>query len=212
VIQKQIRVQSVNGPGSTLIQGYQVPDALNGDEAVRCVYMRGGAALTGFMLTQGATRQDVFSTQGESDCGGGVYCFSGIPTISNCVVVGNAASRGGGGSCYGLLINCQLLSNTVPTGGGRGSSGSSLRSCFVAYNSAELGGGVGGGAADNCTVVGNMANWGGGISGGVASNCTIKDNWAATGGGGAERSTLTRCVLVGNSGGIDSCGAVRGHR
>jgi hypothetical protein len=45
-IYKPITVRSVNGPTNTLIQGYQDPVWTNGDDAVRCVFMTNGTALS----------------------------------------------------------------------------------------------------------------------------------------------------------------------
>src|ERR1700733_14250125 len=55
-ITQAITVQSVNGPDVTVIRGYQMPGTTNGNNAVRCVYLANNAALTGFTLTLGGTK------------------------------------------------------------------------------------------------------------------------------------------------------------
>src|ERR1035441_2470834 len=54
-VTKAITVQSVNGPAMTIIQGYQIPGATNGDAAVRCAYLTNGATLAGFARSDGAS-------------------------------------------------------------------------------------------------------------------------------------------------------------
>src|SRR5690349_18426474 len=44
-ITKALTVQSVNGPSTTIIQGYQLPGLTNGDSAARCVYISSNATL-----------------------------------------------------------------------------------------------------------------------------------------------------------------------
>jgi len=66
-VTNQVSLRSVNGPGSTFILGAHAPGAVNGDGAVRCVYLADGASLFGFTVTNGATR----TTGGDGDQAGG---------------------------------------------------------------------------------------------------------------------------------------------
>jgi hypothetical protein len=115
-VTKAVTVRSVNGPDVTIIEGYQVPGAIRGDGAVRCVYATNGAALVGFTLTNGATR--TLGDMAREWSGGGIWCESSVSvTISNCVITGNTAYYLGGGAYSGALINCTLTGNSASSGG-----------------------------------------------------------------------------------------------
>jgi hypothetical protein len=221
-VDKLLTLASVNGPELTVIEGYQVPDTINGDSAIRCVYMTNGAVLSGFTLTNGATRTD--GDYGLEQSGGGVWAESTNAMISNCLICANSAFGQGGGAYLGTLNDCTLTGNSargayIPEGGG--AFGSVLENCVLANNwSAGWGGGAssgtlsgctlnqnlsygnGGGASgstlDKCSLIGNSADVGGGASESTLNNCLLSDNWAKLGGGGINVA-LSNCVLSGNS-------------
>src|SRR5882724_3687754 len=178
-ITNSVFVHSVNGPAVTIIQGRQLGGITNGDGAIRCVLLAGSAALSGFTLTQGATRSAGSYVFEQS--GGGLWISGGV--VSNCVIAGNASGGSGGGayqpSTGGLVNNCVLANNFC--------------SSLVASN-------FGGGAQCNlvnCTVTNNRAPWGGGLGLGSAINCTISGN-SATNGGGVAIGNITNCTVSGN--------------
>jgi hypothetical protein len=141
---KAIILQSVAGPTVTLIDGAGI---------ARCAYLADGSRLIGFTLTNGFA----------SDNGGGVWSESSSAIVSNCVVISNVASSGGG-VYQGTVNNCVLSGNT-----GGGVSSSTLNNCLLTGNSGFAS------YADtlnNCTVVGN-AN---GIYASTANNCIIYYN------------------------------------
>jgi len=191
-VSKAITVQSINGPTFTVIKGYQLPVTANGVGAVRCVFLNGNASLIGFTLTGGAT-----DTNSASGYGGGVYCGPPGAILSNCVVVGNVAFKGGGiYSAGGIGIelaatnfNCVFSNNIAYDSGGGGFAGT--------YN--------------NCLFVGNTAGSGGAVSthssGKVALNhCTLYGNSASVRGGGVFAASLSgradirvnNCIIIGN--------------
>ncbi|MGO8698241.1 MAG: hypothetical protein ACLQVY_11050 [Limisphaerales bacterium] len=78
-LNKSIRVQSVNGPWVTTIQG---AGATNGASAVRCAWLANNAALIGFTLKWGATATNgTVLNQWASMNGGGVWCSSSSAVV-----------------------------------------------------------------------------------------------------------------------------------
>jgi len=232
VINKALLIQSVNGPLATTISGYRVPGTTNGNSAVRCVYLTNGACLSGFTLTNGATRNAGDAQLEQS--GGGAWCEPGSGPVTNCIVTGNAANYRGGGAysdSYGgsMFIGGTFTGNTA--GYGAGAYGSALTNCIVTNNIAwQDGGGTMGCDARGCTYAGNTALYsGGGDYGSTLVNCTLTGNTAPFGGGesasvvftstlagnsaidpdsspgtggGAYSGTLYHCTLTGNSAGL----------
>ena len=197
VVNKAVSVQSVNGPAVTIIQGYVVPVTINGDSALRCVYLTNNAILVGFTLTNGACRQSGNSVQEQS--GGGVWCESSGAVISNCVLNGNYARQYGGGAFGGSLFNCTLTNNVANYGGG--SASNILFDCTLTHNSSVVqynGGGAFGCTLSNSIIVNNDAGAGGGVSYGTLYNCIVSNNAASIYAGGIDHGTAYDCLISGN--------------
>jgi hypothetical protein len=212
-ITKAVTVQSVSGPASTMICGYQVPGGTtNGPSAIRCVYLADGAVLAGFTITNGAT---------SGDNGGGVLSVSTAGVVSNCLITGNSAPSVGGGACsnsligctlignrgtfggggaaYATLTNCTLTGNWAGGAGGGGAYAAILNGCIVLTNSGYSGGGANACNLTNCTLIGNLASGGAGAYQSTLRNCNLTGNSAGSVGGGAHTSTLVDCTLTGNA-------------
>ncbi|MHC4691843.1 MAG: right-handed parallel beta-helix repeat-containing protein, partial [Planctomycetota bacterium] len=125
------------------------------------------AVLDGFTITAGNAK--------GSGYGGGIYCHSGIPTLTNCTFTRNSAKFFGGGIYYHgssnpTLINCTFNENSAMSGGGICESTSSLilKKCLFSGNWAHSGGGMSSiiwsmSKLIQCTFSGNSAYRGGGI-------------------------------------------------
>lgn len=219
-VDKPITVQSVNGPLVTIVKGYQMPDSINGDSAIRCAYLARNAVLAGFTLTNGATLYDEFETfDFHLHMGGGVSCEAGA-SVGNCIISGCAANDMGGGF-YGdggydgistnvLLTNCVITGCQAPYGGG--AIGGILNNCSISNNIGEAGGGAQFCVLNGCTISSNLVELVGNGNGGGAdfctlSNCFLFNNSSDNAGGGASRSTLTGCTLVSNTAALNGGGA-----
>jgi hypothetical protein len=207
LVLKPVTVQSVNGPGVTLILGKAPPGQHVGTGPVRCAYLTNGAVLSGFTLTNGAA----------SDYGGGVYCTDPGAVVTNCVVTGNSASWSGGAVEGGTVNNCTLTGNWATNNGGAADGAQvscTLNNCTLNGNRAPCGGGVQACVLNNCTLAGNSAYYGGAAyAAGAAAlsvtlnNCTLTGNWATNSGGGVSVvypylpnwAILNDCTLTGNS-------------
>jgi len=178
VITNDIRVQSVNGPGTAFIVGAEASGGGNGSNAVRGVYMSAGL-LSGFTVTNGHTRTNGDNSYDKS--GGGINLYGGSGIVNNCTLTGNSAVWGSG-SNYGTLYSCTLSGNSASSAGG-GSYGGTLYNCTLSGNSASFdGGGSCYGKLYSCTLSGNSAsNAGGGSYLGALFNCIVYFNSASSG-------------------------------
>lgn len=165
-LDKSVRVQSVNGPSLTVIQG---AGATNGPVAVRCAWLADGASLVGFTLAQGAVRTT--GSTHDLRSGGGVFCISTNAIVSNCIITSNTASMSGGGVYQGTLNNSLFLQNRVlPISGGIAYN-ADLNNCTVVSNSGYAAVAALGGSSrlTNCIVYFNTLNH---SSASLAYSCT----------------------------------------
>jgi parallel beta-helix repeat protein len=185
------------------------------------------------VIASSHTRLDgVTVRNGLAAYGGGIFCESSNPTLSNCTISGNTAwDRGGGVGCYHnsnpTLYNCTISGNTTAWYGGGVdcyyNSNPTLSNCTISGNTAWVGGGVycysySNPTLSNCTISANTAELvGGGVdcyynSNPTLSNCTVTGNSAGYGGGGVgcygSSPSLINCTVTGNTarhdgGGVD---------
>jgi hypothetical protein len=199
-VDRPLIVRSVNGPAVTIIQGYSLPGSTNGDGAVRCAYLSKGAVLSGFTLTNGATR--VSGEDFKERAGGAVWAETVDAVVTNCTLTRNAASEIGGAAYACTLYNCTLAGNTVGFYGG-GAAYSTMNDCVLTGNSAYwYGGGAYASTLNYCTITNNSALGDSGSGGGTYSStmnrCTLTHNQSYGEGGGAGFGTLNECLIIGN--------------
>lgn len=208
-----------------------------GPDAVRGVYLDGGATISGFTITGGFTHTNdgVYA----NCAGGGAYLGSGT-VISNCLVATNSAAwQGGGIMCYygGLVVDCDVATNRCGFAGGGvyGYYGGTVKDSVIRLNQADNGGARqsngGGGifmASNNtetykvivtgCLVYGNSSK---GYCGGVGhsygkaliADCVITNNSGGYGGGVWTwiGGTVTNCFIADNEANYVQGGGVYSH-
>lgn len=192
VITNAITLQSLNGTATTLICG---------SNSIGCVYLASNALLSGFTLANRMVTESLSN-------GRGVYCASTDAIVTNCVMINNFASAGGG-AYSGTLINCTLQGNI---GSGAAAVYSTLFNCAILGNQGAGSVRFGGAAyctLSNCVVAGNIS---GGAEYCTLEDCTIENNTNGSVGGfggGVTQSTLNNCLICGNQGydggGASSC-------
>ena len=203
MITNAITVRSIAGPKETIIRG-QGPIGLS---AVRGAYLTNGAVLSGFRLENGQTTSDFDLGATLDKQGGGILSFENC-TVTNCLIVSNAASQSGGGirGQATTVANCDLNQNDSEDGGGAYLLGGTLRGCSFFDNVASPGYGGGArvfdGIVSGCTFVSNNGYWGGGLmlEGGSASDVVAVSNMAAAGAGiAAAEAVISQVRLAHNT-------------
>lgn len=218
VVTQAVNIISVGGPAVTVIVGARDPDAPRGlgSNAVRGVFVSGGAQLHGFTISNGATF-GLASASGHSffeRSGGGVFMNNAL--LSNCVVIANAAGNYGGGvfGSNGAVVIASHISSNWAGGYGGGmawpTNGMLLNSVLHGNVVSNYdGGGVhvsASGFISNCIISGNLTQRGsaGGVlvfrAAFVMIDCLIQGNRSATGrGGGMFGNSWTQYRVVVNN-------------
>jgi parallel beta-helix repeat protein/predicted outer membrane repeat protein len=204
---KSITIRASGSPQETIISA---EDAFR--RVIECT--SGETAAT---LVEGFT-----ITGGSHNMGSGIWCRWGSnPTISNCVIEGNAAMFSDGGGIYcedgsnPTIVDCTIASNTSGAWGGGiccDQSNPTITNCLITNNTAEYGGGgiscLNGSVPTiiGCTIssnsnTGTSVGMGGGIhcdqSSPTIINCVIESNISTNyfGGGLACQSDSTPMVM-----------------
>jgi len=209
LVTNNIRLQSVNGPALTTIDG---------SDARRCLVISNtaaGAFISGFTLTRG--RRTALT-----DHGGAVNMSQG--TLSNCVIRSSRATGYGGGiyMTAGTVMFCTVTNNTsvewnYGAGGGIYMTGPAVvRNSIIVSNLclAYTGGGgiyCNNGTIENCLILRNKSDQlaedhhgpGGGVRlvNGLMQHCTLVGNWSHTSGGGLyqDGGATLNCIIRDNT-------------
>ena len=187
VVNKTLTIQSVNGFESTIVDGNQQSRCFNlYDHEI---------TISGFTIQ---------NSKGSGG-GGGVYCYTTTPVVSNCVIRNNSA-RDGGGMYRGTVNNCTFFKNSASDDGGGMYQGIANNCIFNSNSARDKGGGVFYGMVNNCRFIANSTSYnassvgGGGMYGGTANNSLFTENSTASQyGGGMYGGTASNCTFTANS-------------
>ena len=201
-ITKSIKVQSVNGPKSTIIAAIIADSSF---ARVRCAYLSDGI-LSGFTLSNsyhgkggavylnnGGTLSNCVITCSKANFREGVVHCENNGLVRNCLIVGNYSQ---GIRCYygGTVKNCTIANN--PVGGIVFYQGGEILNSIITNNSGRGVVCTYAGKVENCLIAKNSDSSGGGIylinSKDLVKNCTISDNTATEKGGGVYCSSEGR--------------------
>jgi len=212
MIDKAIRVRSVNGRAVTKLRG----KGTYGRSATRCAYLSDGT-LEGFTLYNGYTRAGDLDWFPDRSGGGALLNEGG--QISNCLIRLCNAIQFGGGLAFkggGTVLDSTVVSNLnmgTQLGGGGAllyQGGAISNSLILQNESWGHGGGVsfrfGGGVLADSRVADNYSHsYGGGIDcyqGGLVDRCVVVSNSAGSGGGGAlltDGGTIQNSLVITNT-------------
>ena len=196
LVTKAIRLQSVNGPGVTIIDGDNLYRGIQVSNA--------NAIISGFTIKN-------CKPHGSRD-GAGLHIGSGM--AEHLIVVSNNAALVGGGiyaklsSLSNIVVQFNVSSND---GGGIRIETSTIDSCIVTHNLArQAGGGIY--AEGQCiirnTVISDNQAWSSGglfVGGCIVQNTTIARNVAIEHGGGITvgyDAALLNCIIWSNQAGL----------
>ena len=183
--------------------------------------------LEGFTITGGNASGDGSGLPyNHTYYGGGMYCESSSPTVTNCTFKVNSTSSiggfNGGGGMYNngsnpTVTDCNFSGNSARRGGGmynHNNSNPTVTNCTFEYNTISS---ASGGmynyscspTVSNCTFRGNSANhWGAGMYNDIGcyttvTNCTFINNTNSDSGGGmanySSNPKVTNCTFRDNS-------------
>jgi parallel beta-helix repeat protein len=212
---KAVRLYSIGGPEVTIIDAngiagaYHVVQCISGEDA--------NTMLEGFTITGGHA-----NGPGSDQYGGGMYCESSSPTVTDCNFINNSAGNGGGmynhSDSNAIVTNCSFIWNTSTAGNGgamhNAYSNPTVTNCTFSGNSSAYYGGGMCNAYDsnprvtNCEFLRNEADWdGGGMynhegSSPTVTDCNFTNNISEQEGGGMTNSfsspMVTNCTFSGN--------------